>query len=163
MASEWTKVRLGDLVKIEHGWPFRSELFSEILTGRPIVVSIGNFDYTGGFRFGSTILKEYRGEYPSSYELVPNDILLVMTCQTAGGEILGIPARIPNDERRYLHNQRLGKVVIKDHKQTDSEFLYWLFRLLTRMCKSHRFTRLSEERRVGFLWRPAVALSAAGS
>ncbi|WP_420239329.1 hypothetical protein ACOBR2_07070 [Telmatobacter bradus] len=35
--------------------------------------------------------------------------------------------------------------------------------LLTRMCKGHRFTRLSERRRVGFLWRPAVALSAAGS
>jgi len=34
--------------------------------------------------------------------------------------------------------------------------------LLTRNCKSHRFTRLSEKRRVGFLWRPAVALSGAG-
>jgi hypothetical protein len=37
-----------------------------------------------------------------------------------------------------------------------------IFRLLTRNCKSHRFTRLSEKRRVGFLWRPAVALSGAG-
>jgi hypothetical protein len=35
--------------------------------------------------------------------------------------------------------------------------------LLTRKCKRHRFTRLSERRRVGFLWRRAVALSGAGS
>jgi hypothetical protein len=35
-------------------------------------------------------------------------------------------------------------------------------RLLTRNCKSHRFTRLSEKRPVGFLWRPGVALSGAG-
>jgi hypothetical protein len=37
-----------------------------------------------------------------------------------------------------------------------------IFRLLTRNCKSHRFTRLFGKRRVGFLWRPGVALSGAG-
>src|SRR5438552_14981810 len=99
----WVQVRLGDIIKIEHGWPFKSGLFSQELTGRPIVVNIGNFRYTGGFRFDSTTLKEYRGEYPHEYELTPRDILLVMTCQTAGGEILGIPARIPDDGRIYLH------------------------------------------------------------
>src|SRR5262245_34386128 len=91
----WSRCRLGDLVEIKHGWPFKSELFSEQLTARPIVVNIGNFEYTGGFRFGSTTLKEYRGNYPKEYELVPGEILLVMTCQTSGGEILGIPARVP--------------------------------------------------------------------
>ena len=47
MGSEWRRVRLGDLARIEHGWPFQSELFSHDLTGRPIVVGIGNFDYSG--------------------------------------------------------------------------------------------------------------------
>jgi hypothetical protein len=31
-------------------------------------------------------------------------------------------------------------------------------RFLTRKCKSHCFTRLSEERQVGFSWQPAVVL-----
>ncbi|RKH45022.1 restriction endonuclease subunit S [Corallococcus sicarius] len=123
----WTEVRLGDLVEIKHGWPFKSELFSAELSGRPIVVAIGNFRYTGGFRFDSTEIKEYRGEYPREFELKPGDILAVMTCQTPGGEILGVPARIPNDGRRYLHNQRMGKVVIKDTKTVDDRFLYYLF------------------------------------
>jgi type I restriction enzyme S subunit len=127
MTSEWEPTLLGDLVKIEHGWPFKSELYSKELTGKPIVVSIGNFNYTGGFRFDSTISKEYRGEYPEQYDLRSGDILLVMTCQTAGGEILGIPARVPDDGRRYLHNQRLGKVVIKDGTKIIPEFLYYLF------------------------------------
>jgi type I restriction enzyme S subunit len=118
---------LGDVAKIAHGWPFKSESFSEELTGRPIVVNIGNFRYTGGFRFDSTTLKEYRGEYPPGYELAPGDILLVMTCQTAGGEILGVPGRIPDDGRVYLHNQRLGKVVLSDPSLIDSSYLYWLF------------------------------------
>lgn len=123
----WDSVQLGELVGIKHGWPFKSELFSEELTGRPIVVAVGNFQYTGGFRFDSTNVKEYLGEYPVDYDLLPGDVLLVMTCQTSGGEILGIPARVPNDGRRYLHNQRLGKVVVKQPKRVSLDYLYWLF------------------------------------
>jgi restriction endonuclease S subunit len=127
MASEWQTVALGDLVSVKHGWPFKSELFSEKLTGKPIVVNIGNFRYSGGFRFENTRLKEYVGDYPREYELLPGDMLLVMTCQTSGGEILGIPGKIPRDMRVYLHNQRLGKVIVKQPKLVHPDFLYWLF------------------------------------
>jgi len=126
MASSWRKVRLGDLVSIEHGWSFKGDLFADQLTGLPIVVNIGNFQYTGGFRFESTLLREYRGPYPKEYELAPGEILLVMTCQTSGGEILGVPARIPDDGRVYLHNQRMGRVVLKDER-ADAGYLYYVF------------------------------------
>ncbi len=126
MAGKWERVRLGDLVKIVHGWPFKSEYFTEERTGRPIVISIGNFQYTGGFRFESTTVKEYTADYPKEYELTPGDILLVMTCQTSGGEILGIPGRIPDDGNIYLHNQRMGKVVVQDRMRTDPGFIYYL-------------------------------------
>ena len=139
--SEWPRVRLGDLAKIEHGWPFQSELFSHDLSGRPIVVGIGNFNYSGGFRFDSTALKEYRGDYPAPFDLQPGDILLVMTCQTAGGEILGIPARVPDDGRRYLHNQRLGKLVVTSSSLVCPEYLYWLF--LTPEFNRHLVTTAS--------------------
>ena len=125
--GKWREVMLGDVVSITHGWPFKSKFFSEDLSGKPIVVNIGNFQYTGGFRFESTTVKEYREDYPAEYDLKPRDILLVMTCQTAGGEILGIPGRIPDDGRTYLHNQRLGKVVVKEADAVDPDFLYWLF------------------------------------
>lgn len=128
MSSEWQAVQLGDFVEIRHGWPFKSEFFDTSTHGGhlPIVVAIGNFEYSGGFRFGSTQIKRYRGEFPQDYRLNAGDILLVMTCQTPGGEILGIPARIPNDEQIYLHNQRLGRVVRKS-PQVSLEYLYWLF------------------------------------
>jgi len=125
--DSWTRFRLGDLLSIKHGWPFKSEFFSETLTGRPIVVGVGNFRYTGGFRFSETTLKEYLDKYPIEYELSPGDVLLVMTCQTAGGEILGVPGKVPADGRLYLHNQRLGKVEIKNPKIVDRNYLYWLF------------------------------------
>lgn len=127
MNARWQSTRLGDLVRIKHGWPFKSELCSTTLTGLPLVVSVGNFRYTGGFRFDSTECREYRGPYPDAYELVPGDVLVVMTCQTPGGEILGIPGRIPDDGCRYLHNQRLGKVEVLDSKQVTLAFLYYVF------------------------------------
>ncbi|HXG55626.1 MAG TPA: restriction endonuclease subunit S [Vicinamibacterales bacterium] len=127
MAGDWSEVVLGDLISVKHGWPFKSQLFSEQLTGRAVVINIGNFRYTGGFRFDSTTVREYRGEYPQEYDLRAGEILLVMTCQTAGGEILGVPARVPNDGKLYLHNQRLGRVVIKRPDEINDKFLYYLF------------------------------------
>jgi type I restriction enzyme S subunit len=114
---------------VRHGWPFKSEHFQEELTGHPIVVNIGNFEYSGGFRFENTTLKEYRGDFPREYILKPEEILVIMTCQTAGGEILGVPGRIPNDGRIYLHNQRMGRVEIKQPSRIDLNFVYYLFLL----------------------------------
>ena len=40
---------------------------------------------------------------------------------------MGIPGRIPNDGSQYLHNQRLGKVVVHRPDQLDLRYLYYLF------------------------------------
>lgn len=125
--TTWQDTTLGKVAKIKHGWPFKSECMVEQQAGKPIVVSIGNFKYTGGFRFSETRVREYVDEYPEEYSLLPGDILLIMTCQTEGGEILGIPGIIPSDGRTYLHNQRLGKVVIHGHKRVIEDFLYYYF------------------------------------
>jgi type I restriction enzyme S subunit len=123
----WVEAALGDLVSVEHGYAFKSEFFCDPDDGVPIVVGVGNFEYSGGFRFQSTQVKGYSGEFPDRFGLRPGDILLVMTCQTQGGEILGIPGRIPDDGHLYLHNQRLGRVVVRDADRFDADFAYWLF------------------------------------
>lgn len=125
-AAEWPIVRLGDFLSIRHGWPFKSEYFVADDHSRPVVVAIGNFRYTGGFRFAETPTKCYSGPYPKEYELAAGEIVLVMTCQTAGGEILGIPATVPADGRGYLHNQRIGRVTEISH-DLDCGYLYYLF------------------------------------
>ena len=126
MSRQWRPVRLGEILDVKHGYAFESKYFSAELTGRPIVVNIGNFAYTGGLRFASTLNREFLGTYPSEFELSPGDLLVVMTCQTAGGEILGIPGVVPSDGRTYLHNQRIGKVEV-DAVQLDETFAYYLF------------------------------------
>jgi type I restriction enzyme S subunit len=97
-------------------------------TSLPVVIGIGNFDYAGGFRFDSTTLKRFSGSFPAEYILEPGDVLLAMTCQTAGGEILGIPGTVPADGRTYLHNQRLGKLEIFRTDRVDLRYLYHVAR-----------------------------------
>ncbi|MBD2079214.1 restriction endonuclease subunit S [Leptolyngbya sp. FACHB-17] len=124
--SDWKEVTLGNLIDVKHGWAFKGEFFNETVKPKNVVVAIGNFDYSEGFRFDSTRIKEYLDSYPKEYELAPGDILLAMTCQTPGEEILGISGRIPKDGKTYLHNQRLGKVEIKDAENVNPSFIYWL-------------------------------------
>jgi type I restriction enzyme S subunit len=122
-------IKLTQILKIKHGFPFKGEKMSEVLTGKPIVVNIGNYSYTGGFRFFSTRTRQYEDSYPKEYELKPGSILLAMTCQTAGGEILGIPAKVPNDKYTYLHNQRLGLVEFIENSSVEyyKDYIYWIF------------------------------------
>ncbi len=149
--SDWSLVSLGEALDVKHGFAFQSEYFSTDLTGRPILVNIGNFSYGGGFRFDSTVNREYRGDVPPEFVLTPGDLLIIMTCQTAGGEILGVPAVVPNDGRIYLHNQRIGKVVI-DPEQLDRRFAYYLFlapstnRQLTTTATGTKILHTSPER-----------------
>lgn len=127
MTSGWTPTRLGEVVKIKHGFAF-SGMGENADSTLPVVVGIGNFDYAGGFRFGSTTVKRYIGGFPAEFQLAPGDVLLAMTCQTPGGEILGIPGTVPDDGQVYLHNQRLGKVEVLDHKRIDLKFVFQLAR-----------------------------------
>ena len=47
--SSWHPVRLGDLVRVKHGWPFKSDYFNEELTGRPLVVNYRQLQVHGWF------------------------------------------------------------------------------------------------------------------
>lgn len=127
--KSWSRsYRLGDGCSIKHGFAFKGSLMTtDDNQDLPIVVNIVNFQYTGGFRFDSTKIQRYVGTFPDEYVLRSNDVLIVMTCQTPKGEILGIPGRIPRDGRIYLHNQRMGLVSIKDTDALDLRFLYYLF------------------------------------
>lgn len=119
--------RLGDACTIKHGYAFSSdEMKACDDSDLPVVVNIGNFRYEGGFRFETTTVQRYLGQVPKDYILNPGDILVIMTCQTPGGEILGIPGRIPDDGQIYLHNQRLGLAEVTDPSRLEPSFLYYL-------------------------------------
>ncbi len=118
----WKQITLGEILRVKHGWAFKSEHFSDV--GQHIVLTPGNFYEEGGFKARGDKDRFYSGDYPSEYLLSKGNVIVAMTEQGEG--LLGSAAIIPENDR-YLHNQRLGLVTIKNDAEADLFFVYKLF------------------------------------
>ncbi|MDP2222887.1 restriction endonuclease subunit S [Nitrosomonas sp.] len=117
----WAEMLLGEYVRIEHGFAFKGEHFSE--AGNYVILTPGNFHEAGGFRARPGKDRFYEARFPDRYLLSKGDLIVAMTEQGEG--LLGSAALIP-ESFMYLHNQRLG--LVKEKSQvTDRRFLYYLF------------------------------------
>ena len=115
------KYKLGDCLKIKHGWAFKGEYFAE--SGTQSILTPGNFFEAGGFKYNDERERFYTGNYPSEYLCKKGDLIVAMTEQVAG--LLGSTAIVPKDDR-YLHNQRIGLVTC-DEKILTKMYAYYLF------------------------------------
>lgn len=116
---------LRDYIKIKHGFAFKGDHISTIDNGT-VLVTPGNFSIGGGFKEDKC--KFFDGEYLAEYVLKPDDLIVTMTDLSKTIDTLGYSALIPNGERTYLHNQRIGLVLIEDEESLDKHYLYWFMR-----------------------------------
>ncbi|MGD9670772.1 MAG: N-6 DNA methylase [Hyphomicrobiaceae bacterium] len=109
---EWPVVKLEELCGIEHGFAFKGEFFEDGDKEHfPILLTPGNFAQGGGLYFTRKNTKRYSGDVPDAFRLGRGDLVVVMTDLSPQMKILGMPAIIDGDD--FLHNQRIGKVVLK--------------------------------------------------
>ena len=121
----WKYIELGCLLDIKHGYAFKGEFFSQEPTSN-VLLTPGNFAIGGGYKDDK--LKYYNGSIPKDYILQAGDMIVTMTDLSKAGDTLGYPAFVPpSGEYQFLHNQRLGKVLIYDKKTVGSYFLYHVF------------------------------------
>lgn len=118
--SEWKRYKLGELLRVKHGWAFKGEFFSD--TGVQSILTPGNFYESGGFKANPSKDRFYSGDYPKEYLCSKGDLVVAMTEQAAG--LLGSTAIVPEDNR-YLHNQRIG--LISCNESLNKDFAYYLF------------------------------------
>ncbi len=125
MAGKWIEKSLGDLIDIRHGYTFKGEYFRDEPPG-DILLTPGNFAIGGGFKAGK--FKYYDGPVPDEFVLREGDLIVTMTDLSKEADTLGYPALVPpiKENRRYLHNQRLGKVVVRDFNAVDLRYLHYL-------------------------------------
>ncbi|MCK4596755.1 restriction endonuclease subunit S, partial [bacterium] len=125
MVGEWIEKTLGDLIDIKHGYAFKGEFFRDEPPG-DILLTPGNFAIGGGFK--ADTLKYYDGPVPDEFILHESDLIVTMTDLSKNSDTLGYPAFIPpsGEGRRFLHNQRLGKVVAKNREDVDLRYLHYL-------------------------------------
>ena len=125
VAVAWREVALGDLIDIKHGYAFKGAFIHDESVG-DVLLTPGNFAIGGGFQAGKT--KHYNGTVPSEFVLSENDLLVTMTDLSKQADTLGYPALIPASSNglRFLHNQRLGKVVLRDPESTHKRYIYYV-------------------------------------
>jgi type I restriction enzyme S subunit len=124
MPDDWVVIKLSDVADVRHGFAFEGEFFRNEPPG-DILLTPGNFRIGGGFKNDS--LKYYVGPVPDEFVLEEGDLLVTMTDLSKNGDTLGYPAIVPcTYNARFLHNQRLGKVNIKQAAPLDKCFLYYL-------------------------------------
>jgi len=123
--SSWTTTKLGEKIRVKHGFPFKSEYFAE--KGDYVVLTPGNFYEAGGFKRNAEKDKCYSHTFPKDYLLNECDLIVAMTEQAEG--LLGSTAKIPYDGK-FLHNQRLG-LITSTNGELDLDFAFHLFKTKT--------------------------------
>lgn len=132
MRNGWLRKTLGELIDIKHGFAFKGEFIGKGISDN-VLLTPGNFAIGGGFK--DEKFKFYNGHVPDEFVLGQGDLIITMTDLSKDADTLGYPAVVPlsSEGYRFLHNQRLGKVIIKNRKTVDCRYLYYL------MCtKSYR-------------------------
>lgn len=123
----WDKVSLGDFLSVKHGFAFKGEFFKDNESNN-ILLTPGNFNIGGGLKLNK--VKYYDGPVPEEYILKQNDLIITMTDLSKEGDTLGFPALVyESNDKNYLHNQRLGKIELKNGY--DELYLYFYHLLCT--------------------------------
>jgi type I restriction enzyme S subunit len=125
MPENWKTYKLGQLLKVKHGYAFKGKSFTTEVNDN-LLLTPGNFEKDGGIKFNWGKQKFYQGKFPVEYVLQKNSLVIAMTDLTQACDILGAPLLIKDSKFNYLHNQRLG--LVQENDQLVSKiFLYYYF------------------------------------
>ena len=116
--------RLGDIIDIKHGYAFDGDHIVQEDNGI-VLVTPGNFRIGGGFQ--EEKCKFFTGEIPDDYVLSAGDFIVTMTDLSKEIDTLGYSAIVPDTNRTYLHNQRIGLVSFKNN-ECHPGYIYFLMR-----------------------------------
>lgn len=126
MGSDYRDVTLSEVIDVKHGFAYAGEDITDEVQ-RDILFTPGNFAIGGGFKGDK--YKYFKGDTPDEYVLNDGDLVVTMTDLSKQTDTLGFPALVPKLKgHRFLHNQRIGKVVIKNTAAIDKLYLFFLLK-----------------------------------
>ena len=134
------KVKLGEILKIKHGFAFKSENYVD--ESKYALVTLANISSTNNFQFNRDKTTFYGAQFPDGFILKEDDLIMPLTEQVIG--LFGNTAFVPEIQGiTFVLNQRVGKVVPVDGK-ADKYYLHYL--LATNLVKDQLEYRASGTR-----------------
>lgn len=121
--ENWITYKISDLCDFQNGYAFNSSDYVE--EGMPII-RMSNISIDGNLNLTSENTKYYpreKAEILKKYVLNKNDVVMAMTDMTKDMGIIGKTAIIDEDNK-YLLNQRVGRLIIKNPKILDYKYLH---------------------------------------
>ena len=116
------KVKLGELLKIKHGFAFKSENY--VAESEYALVTLANISASNNFQFNRDKTTFYGASFPTDFILQEDDLIMPLTEQVVG--LFGNSAFVPKIEGiTFVLNQRVGKVVPNEEK-VDKYYLHYL-------------------------------------
>ena len=126
MKSNWSKIKLGDVAKIQGGYPFKS---SDFIDSGNIVLKIKNVQKGKINLDDCGYVNDNIAEISKEYLLENDDVLICMTGSSpnAPASVVGRVALFnKNKYGNCLINQRIGRFLINE-KIANKKFIYYVF------------------------------------
>jgi type I restriction enzyme, S subunit len=121
--NNWTAFTINELMYVQNGYAFKSGDYIEERADTLEVLKMGHIEKGGGLRRNPKKDFVPKTEYLKRWILEKNDIVLAMTDMKDNVVILGVPALIDRSDR-YVLNQRVARLTVKDHQRIDVRFIY---------------------------------------
>ena len=126
MKVAWPTCPLEDVCEFQNGYAFRNEDYVNEPAGAYEVFRMGHICRGGGFDPDASrvFIPKSKAEKLERFVLQKNDILMSMTDMKASMALLGHTALLPIGGK-FLLNQRVGRITIRDRGRLDFRFLYY--------------------------------------
>jgi len=124
--DDWRIAELEEICDFQNGYAFRNSDYQKPEEDAYIVFKMGNIEKGGGLKHNpsNSFISRDRCSSLSRFMLNRGDIVMSMTDMKASMALLGHTAIIDEDDK-YILNQRVGRITVKDPTTLDSHFLFY--------------------------------------
>lgn len=123
---KWSISKLSEFCDLQNGYAFKSQDYlddSSVLNCR-----MSNIRPDGGFdaEYHPKYLPDIFWEKYREYRLVDGDVIIAMTDMASDPKILGVPTIVRTNGKKFLLNQRVGKLTFYDIKTINNIYLMFV-------------------------------------
>ena len=123
---KWSISKLSEFCDLQNGYAFKSQDYldnSTVLNCR-----MSNIRPDGGFdaEYHPKYLPDIFWEKYKEYRLVDGDVIIAMTDMASDPKILGVPTIVRTNGKKFLLNQRVGKLTFYDNTTINNVYLMFV-------------------------------------